>query len=91
MVIALGLKAKLMILTALTEVAVSGEACPLGDRSDAILGTASEPTSVAKSIVIPILIGALRIPLPFMLRLRIEHPLPDTRPPEYTLLIHGPR
>jgi hypothetical protein len=42
------------------------------DRSDAILGTASEPTSVATSSVIPILIGALRIPLP----------LPDTRPPK---------
>jgi predicted pyridoxine 5'-phosphate oxidase superfamily flavin-nucleotide-binding protein len=85
MVIALGLKAKLMILTALTEVAVSREACPLGDRSDAILGTASDPTSVATSSVIPILIGALRIRLPFILRLRIEHPMPDTRPPKYTL------
>jgi uncharacterized protein len=26
-----------------------------------------------------------------MLRLRIEHPCPDARPPEYTLLIYGPR
>jgi hypothetical protein len=32
-----------------------------------MLGTASEPTSVATSSVIPILIGALRIPLSFML------------------------
>jgi hypothetical protein len=76
MVIALGLKAKLMIFTALTEVIASGEAPFACDRSDARLGTASEPTSVATSSVIPILIGALRIPLPFM---------PDTRPPKYTL------
>jgi hypothetical protein len=67
MVIVLGLKAKLMIFTALSEVTATGEARPLRDRSDAILGIASEATSVATSSVIPILIGALRIPLSSML------------------------
>jgi len=66
MVIVLGLKAKSMIFAALTEVITSDEALLPCDRSDAMLGTATEPTSVATSSVIPILIGALRIPLPFM-------------------------
>jgi hypothetical protein len=66
-VIVLGLKAKLMIFTRLSEVTATGEAVFPGDRSDAKLGTASEPTSVAASSVVPNRIGALRIPLPFML------------------------
>jgi len=67
MVIVLGLKAKLMIFTALSDVTATGEARPPRDRSDAILGIASEATSVATSSVIPILIGALRILTPFPL------------------------